>query len=113
MSASRPYIRVPYDRVDWVWVSAHYDLHFEGLARHNGQLMRFQTPQFYWYTRRSLRPQVRLFRLSVREKLRWLARKWWFEFCVGRHWTYPDRKLGQYVPPPKWRTDLYYRLQRG
>lgn len=112
MSASRPYIRVPYNQVDWVWVSDHYDLHLSGLARHDGVLMRFQTPQFYWCNRRVLTPQVRMFRMSFAEKCRWLARKRWFEFCVGRNWTYPDRRLGQRTRRPRWLCDLYYKLKR-
>lgn len=113
---SRPYIRVPYKAVQWVWISGHYDLHLDGLARHNGVLMRFETPQFYWCNRRRLSPVVRLWPLRRREKLTWLLRKKFFEVCVGHHWTYPQRARGYRRRKPLWLASLlfhfYYRATR-
>jgi hypothetical protein len=105
---------VPYTDVDWVWISNHYDIHLTGLARHDGELMRFKTPQFYWAARRTRPIMVRLFRLSPVEKLRAHLNKWAFEVCVGRHWTYPYRQQGKsfrYRRPQwfgKFLYDLYY-----
>jgi hypothetical protein len=113
---ARAYIRVPYKDVEWVWIADHYDIHLGGLARHKGELMRFETPGFYWSTRRRLSPVVRLYRLSWAEKAVWLRRKRTFEVCVGRHWTYPDRRLGHRSRKPRWLREalswLYYRLKR-
>lgn len=75
-----------YNEVDFVWVSDHYDLHLTGICRDNGKLCRFETD--YDTT------EVSIFELSLLEKVMWLCQKKLFEWCVGYHWSYPEKKRG-------------------
>lgn len=89
MGISLKTAEVPYDQVEWVWISNHYDIHLDGLCRFEGELSRFET----WESD-SDNPVCRIFRLSALQKVSWLLQKKLFEICIGRHWTYPDRKQG-------------------
>lgn len=75
-----------YNEVDFVWISNHYDIHLAGLCRVDGRLHRFETNDD---TR-----EVTIYRLTRIAKIRWILKKKLFEFCVGYHWTYPNRKQG-------------------
>lgn len=94
MNRSKPDFRVPYTKVNFFWISNHYDIHLSGLCKMNGELMWFITPKVPAWNERY--PKVHLFKLTRREKIRLLARKWWFEFCIGKHWTAPN-----FRKPPK------------
>lgn len=110
----RPDWRVPYEHMDFVWVSQHYDVHLEGLCRMGGTLCRFETP---WPARSRIRCHV--FRLTWRARWQWRCRQWLFERCVGQHWSYPQRRRGVrfYSKRPRWLWQAlfraYYRLPRG
>ena len=98
----KPTYRIPYDRMDWLWISNHWDAHLEGLCRVQGRIMRFVMPPT-WEGHEEL-PHMHVFRLALWEKIRWLARKRFFEICVGEHWTYPQRRNGHkfHLKRPKW-----------
>jgi hypothetical protein len=80
----KPLAVQPQHLVAFVWVSSHWDRHLEGLCRYGKELAHFK-----WDRTTGL---YQISRLTARERLRWLLRKWSFEVCVGRHWTYPHRE---------------------
>jgi hypothetical protein len=94
------------DQVSFVWVSSHWDVHLEGVCRHEGQLCRFEceNPTRYDDDGGPSRPRYSIYSLSTKEKLRWLYRKKKFEICVGYHWTYPYCAQGRlfYLRKPRW-----------
>lgn len=103
---------LPYDKMDFVWVSNHYDIHLSGLCKHNGKLCWFQTINDMEYNDDKdewIMPDCQLYSLSWKEwiKLKWKQKR--FEWMVGYHWTYPHRKQGArfYIRKPEW---LYQRL---
>jgi hypothetical protein len=84
---------VPYEAMQWVWISDHWDCHMSGLCCHNRRLRWFEAEydddgEYRDNTKYSI------YSLSLLEKLRRLWHKKKFEICVGRHWTYPDRNNG-------------------
>lgn len=101
---------IPYDKMEWVWISNHYDIHLDGLCRFNGELARFET----WNADEN--PVCKIFQLTISEKARWLFRKWAFELCIGRHWTYPDRVDGASFHMEGWfgksMFNIYYWLKK-
>lgn len=94
---------ISYGDAEWVWVSDHYDIHLKGLLRYEGRLCRFETN---YET-----AEVSIYSLRPDEKVRWLISKKLFEWCVGYHWTYPERKQGVhcYVRWPRWFWKLVFR----
>jgi hypothetical protein len=91
-----------------VWISSFTDFPREGLCRFRGKLCHFVCafddngdPQGY-----------EIFRLSLRQKLRWLRRKRRYEICVGYHWTYPNRARGESFThrKPRWLHFLLFAL---
>lgn len=82
---------VPYEKMNFVWITNHYDFHLSGLCRHAGALCRFKL-ESDWEE-----PVIiyRVTRLDPLQRTGSLIHKWLFEACVGRHWTYPDRKCGE------------------
>jgi hypothetical protein len=106
--------QVQHESMHRVWISDYWDGHLSGLCRHNGELCRFEIecdedgdcPKNATYT---------IYTLSPLEKLRWLWRKKKFEICVGRHWTYPDRKNGVQFRrrKPRWLDALLWAWQYG
>ncbi|MGD9156907.1 MAG: hypothetical protein PVG39_00745 [Desulfobacteraceae bacterium] len=94
----------PYEEVNFIWVSNHYDLHLSGICDDCGELRRFETDYDT--------EQVALFSLTAAEKIKWKLRQWAFELCVGKYWTYPDRKNGArfYYRRPQWFWKLVFRM---
>lgn len=109
---AKPDFRIPYRHVNFLWVSNHYDVHLEGLCLVRGKIMRFEMPRDRF---REEMPRLHVFKLGFLEKLHWLAKKKAFEICVGKHWTYPDRKHGVHfhIRKPEWLSRLllnvYYK----
>ena len=94
----------PYDEMDWVWISDHYDIHLDGLCRHDGELSRFKT---------DFDSEIcTIYTLTNWEKIKWLWRKRMFEVCIGYHWTYPHRKQGVRFnyKKPRWFWDIIFKL---
>lgn len=81
---------VNYDKIAFFWISDHWDFHLEGLCFHEGRLCEFKT--IYPDNYENIFCKIKS--LSKKEKIKWLLRKWTFELCVGRHWTYPHRDGG-------------------
>lgn len=90
---------IPYDLADWVWVSNHYDIHLSGLLLYEGELCKFETNEL---------TDVIVYRMSMVEKLKAIIDKKMFEWCVGYHWSYPEREQGIefHWRKPHW----FYRL---
>lgn len=104
---------VPKTEMDFIWVSGHWDVHLSGLCRYQGNICRFKCdnpdPNDDDIARYSI------YSLSMMEKIHWLYRKKKFEICVGRHWTYPDRKNGTHFTRYKtrWLGALLWAWQYG
>jgi hypothetical protein len=96
---------LPYDKVDFRWISSHYDVHLKGSCMINGSLHEFEND----HPEDDKEMMVRIYKLDLISKLKWYWMQWCFEKCVGYHWTYPQRKQGQrfYYRKPKW---LYVRI---
>lgn len=77
----------------------------------NGNLMRFELPKgsklAYWRL-----PHMHVYNLNLIEKMRWLFKKRLFEICIGKHWTYPDRKQGVCfkIKKPRWFWKIVFKL---
>jgi len=97
---------LPYDEVDFKWISNHYDVHLKGSCMFNGSLHEFENdyPEDF-----DSEMMVRIYKLDLLSKLKWYWDQWKFEKCIGYHWTYPHRKNGQsfYYRKPKW---LYTKI---
>lgn len=108
-------VQLPYDRVDFVWVKSHYDIHLEGLCKYNGELHRFKVGSDFGYdegVEDYILPIMNIYKLNRIEKFKWLCRKKLFEICVGKHFTYPYRKNGVrfYTKSPKWFWSKVFKL---
>jgi hypothetical protein len=104
---------IPYNQTQFKFVSNHYDLHLEGLCTYKGETCYFQTLQGNWNEENDEWDQsfCEIYKLSIGEKWKWFWRKKKFEWMVGYHWSYPQRKQGKffYYRKPTW---LYRRLFR-
>ena len=81
--------RIPYEHMNWVWISDFWDVPLRGLCRYNGELCLFQG--FGWNYGKNM-ARYHILRLSTASKVKWLLRKFMFELMVGRHWSsYPNR----------------------
>lgn len=80
------------DRYDYVYVSDHYDIHLRGLCRYKTKLCYFTTD---YDTEDTI-----IYSLRWHEKIKGIFKKKIFEWCVGYHWTYPQREEG---------AEFYYR----
>ena len=106
-------LRIKYEHINFVWVSDHYDIHLSGLCRMNGQLMRFEIPKnSKWCGGPWHIPRFHIYKLNPIEKLCLLLKKRLFEICIGKHWTYPDRKQGvrSKIRKPLWFWRLVFKL---
>lgn len=106
---------VLYHQMSWVWVSSYYDVPLDGLCRWDGALCSFEIIDV-----EAEPPLYRVAVLTWLERVRWLARKWLFELCVGRHWSYPQREQGvrYHLRSPAWfwravNRAYYWRYRKG
>ena len=95
-----------YGDVDFKWISSHYDIHLNGTCTYNNKMCLFESGEITYnedcddfdvvY--------VNIYRLSLKDKIKWKFKQFMFEQCVGYHWTYPYRKQGAgfYYRNPKW-----------
>ena len=94
---------IPYNRVQYVWISSHYDIHLHGLCRFGAanELHEFKTTNPDTFDEPLM---VSVIKLTTKQKIHWLIRKKLFEICVGYHWTYPHRANGVAYEQkaPKW-----------
>ncbi len=92
---------IPYDEVDFIWVTTHWDLHLNGICNYNGKICEFITTigsghwkdefiddhEHYNYIVDS--PDMcEIYSLSESEKRRWLKNKKEWEIGHGYHWSY-------------------------
>tara|TARA_Y100000310_G_scaffold56232_1_gene51642 strand:+ start:47682 stop:48092 length:411 start_codon:yes stop_codon:yes gene_type:complete len=107
--------RIPYEEVDFVWISNHWDMHLSGLCRYNKKLCYFDNVDDI-YDNKLKDIYVSIHNLIFDEKIEWIIRKKLFEWCVGYHWTYPHRESGVHYRKrsPRWFwqfiQDAYYRV---
>lgn len=53
------------------------------------------------------------FEEAICEIIKWLFRKWTFELCIGRHWTYPHKTGGvKYTGTNPFLEKIYWKLNR-
>lgn len=92
--------KIPYDQMDFVWITDHYDIHLSGLCRVDGELMLFKIVD----VSDNEMPSYVVYPLTRLQKVKWLWKKWLFEVCIGEHWSYPQRKKGIhfYIKSPTW-----------
>lgn len=101
------------NQVEYRFISSYYDLPLKGICYHLGVLYEFQRVQMEEY----FDDYLELYSLNLFEKTKWILRQWWFETCVGYHWSwYPkNRSKGFYYRKPQWLykllMKLYYKLK--
>lgn len=101
-------VTLPYEEVDFVWISNHYDIHMSGLCKMGNTLFWFKT----------INPEdddeqlkCDIFMLSFWEEMRLRARKFFFEQMVGYHWSYPKRKNSHFhYRKPQWLYKILFKL---
>jgi hypothetical protein len=102
---------LPYDDIDFVWISNHYDVHISGLCKMGNTLFWFETKnhQEYFYDEEQLVCDV--YMLSFWEEAKLRMRKFFFEQMVGFHWSYPKRKNNHFhYRKPEWLYKLLFKL---
>lgn len=82
-----------YNKVQFLFIRDHYDIHLAGLCRYKNKVCLFITDYGTML--------VSIYSLDIIEKIWYIAKKKLFELCIGYHWTYPYRKQG-----------LKYRLRK-
>ena len=97
---------IPYEDVDFVYVTDHWDIHVEGLCLFTGALCLF----------RGLvgveAETLSIYSLGRIEKARLLMGKYLFEFFIGTHWTYPLKPYKRRAPTFFWALmfRFYYKV---
>ena len=105
--------KLPYEEIDFVWISTHYDIHLSGLCKMGNTLFWFETIN---YEEGDLKCNV--YMLSFWEEIKLRLRKFFFEKMVGYHWSYPQRKEWArfYYRRPIWLSKflfkLYYKIKK-
>lgn len=100
---------LPYNEVDFIWVSNYWNGNLTGTCLYNGLLSEFRSV----LNDCDEITEVEIFYLTFIKRIRWKLRQWIFEQCVGYHWSYP---LGRryYTRNPKWfysiLCDVYYKF---
>lgn len=123
----------PYEYTDFVWIISHYDIHLDGLCRFNGEICYFRSIDNTDYQEMSdncpycsdktddmskcvceahVDLVCNIFQLTWLEKIKYLLKKKTFEFCVGKHWSYPNRRYREsFTNKRPFLCWLYYRLK--
>jgi len=99
-------IIIPYEDMDFIWISDHWDYHLSGLCRYDSKLCRFRIAQDPYKDHTA---EYKIYGLSIIEKLIWIKRKKLFEWCIGYHWTYP-MTYTESSRTPKWFWKIVFRL---
>jgi len=98
---------LPYDEVNFVWVSSHYDVHLSGLCKMGNTLFYFKTINHESYFEDDEELMCEIYNLTFCESIKWKLKKFFFEQMVGYHWSYPTKRSHFYYRKPEW---LYKRL---
>lgn len=103
---------IPYEEVDFNFVSNHYDIHLHGTCIYKGDLCVFYTHREYDDDMDDFIDTVSIYKLTFIEKLRWELKQYMFELCVGTHWSYINGKpKGEYrTREPKWLYELLWAI---
>ncbi len=101
---------LPYEEIDFVWISNHYDVHMSGLCKMGNTLFYFGT--IYNGTfEEDEELMCDVYMLSFMEEMRWRLRKFFFERMVGYHWSYPKRKNSHFhYRKPEWLYKILFKL---
>jgi hypothetical protein len=111
---------INYENVEFRFISNHYDVHLGGTCIYNGELCEFknQYPELDEETDEWEEMIVEIYKLTLKEKIKWYWRQWLFEKCVGYHYSYSQRKRGERFRyrKPEWLYirifNLYYKLKK-
>lgn len=108
-----PIAIIPYDEVNFKFISNHWDVHLSGTCIYEGELCEFKNdyPNYNEETDVWDDMMVRIYRLSEYENKKWVANQKKFERCVGYHWSYDNGKRGKsfYYRKPEWFYKLLFR----
>jgi hypothetical protein len=90
--------KIPYEEVQFYYISDHYDWHLNGLCIYEKNICEFKLEYPDWNEELDeYEPAfVDIYKLSWLEKIKWLKGKWIFEIMVGYHWSY-SRKTGERI----------------
>ena len=109
---------IPYEEVDFVWISSHYDVHLSGLCKMGNTLLWFSTKNYEDLYDEDKELMCDVYLLTFWEEVRLRLRKFFFEKMVGYHWSYPQRKEWArfYYRRPIWLSKflfkLYYKIKK-
>ena len=98
---------ISYDKMEFVFILSHYDINLSGLCKHNNKLCEFKLRD---YDDPDDDLKCYIYKLSFKEKIKWLYKKTIFEWCIGYHWTYPYRKNGYKLRRPRWFWQIVHNL---
>ena len=84
---------IPYDEVDFNFISSHYDVHLNGTCIHKGDLCEFYTHREYDDDADEFIDIVSIYKLSFIEKLRWELKQYMFSTVPGLEFTITDSWL--------------------
>ena len=97
--------------MEFVWVSNHWDYHLEGICRMpDGRLGWFEAIDSCKdpdeWANYEIRPLVGI------EKIKKVLNKFFFEVCVGYHWSYPQEIEGRMyrIRSPKFLHNILFNL---
>ena len=97
---------LPYDKVQFKFITNHYDVHLNGSCLYENSICEFKSeyPNYNEETDEWDEQWVKIYKLNWIEKLKWVWKQWLFEKCVGYHWSYRNGKRGKsfYYRKPKW-----------
>lgn len=107
-------IFLPYSKMDFKFISNHYDIHLEGSCIYENKLCEFKTFPGYWDKDNDdcYESFCEIYKLNLFEKIEWLWKQWLFEKCIGYHYSYKNnKKLGNfYYRTPKWFYNMIFNL---
>lgn len=102
---------LPYNEINFVWISNHYDVHLSGLCKMGNTFFWFVTINHYEVFEENEQLKCDVYQLSFWEEIKLRMRKFFFEQMVGYHWSYPKRNNGGfYLRKPKWLYKFLFRL---
>jgi hypothetical protein len=103
---------IPYEEVDFNFITNHYDVHLHGTCVYKGDLCAFYTHREYSDESDEIIEIVSIYKLTFIEKLRWELKQMLFEICIGTHWSYVNgTPKGKYHERnPKWLYTLLFKI---
>jgi hypothetical protein len=103
---------IPYEEVDFNFITNHYDVHLHGTCVYKGDLCAFYTHREYSDESDEIIEIVSIYKLTFIEKLRWELKQMLFEICVGPNWSFVDgvAKGKFHERKPKWLYSLLFSI---